>query len=70
MYPAVLQKDRLGIVFVHEPEMQIWEWDEKTLDASVIQALEKLKQERIVGAIGLGINSVEFPGKVSRNRTF
>ena len=40
------------------------------MDAPVIQALEKLKQERIVGAIGLGSNSVEFPGKLAETGRF
>ena len=66
----LLQKDRLEMVFVHEPEMQIWGWDEKTLDAPVIQALEKLTRERIIGAIGLGSNSVEFPGKLAETGRF
>ena len=34
------------------------------------EALEKLKQERIVGAIGLGSNSVEFPGKLAETGRF
>ncbi len=66
----LLQKDHLEMVFVHEPEMQIWGWDEKTLSAPVLRVLEKLKNEKVIGAIGLGSNSVEFPGRLAETGRF
>ena len=66
----LLQKDHLEMVFVHEPEMPIWRWDPKTLDAPVLRVLEKLKNETVIGAIGLGSNSVGFPGQLAKTRCF
>ncbi|MBB13876.1 hypothetical protein CMK22_01330 [Candidatus Poribacteria bacterium] len=66
----LLQKDQLEMVFVHEPEMEIWGWDKKTLDAPVLRTLEKLKNEGTIGAIGLGSNTVEFPSKLAETGRF
>ena len=66
----LLQKDHLEMVFVHEPEMKIWGWDEETLDAPVLRTLEKLKDEGMIGAIGLGSNTVEFPSKLAETGRF
>ncbi len=66
----LLQKDHLEMVFVHEPEMEIWGWDPKTLDAPVLRVLEKLKNEKVIGAIGLGSNAVEFAGRLAETGRF
>ena len=66
----LLQKDHLEMVFIHEPEMPIWGWDQKTLSAPVLRILEKLKNEKLIGAIGLGSNSVEFPGRLVETGRF
>ncbi|HHZ93914.1 TPA: aldo/keto reductase [Candidatus Poribacteria bacterium] len=66
----LLQKDHLEMVFVHEPEMEIWGWDEKTLDAPVLRILEKLRDEEMIGAIGLGSNTVELPGRLAETGRF
>ena len=58
------------MVFVHEPEMEIWGWDPKTLDAPVLRVLEKLKNEKVIGAIGLGSNAVEFAGRLAETGCF
>ena len=62
----LLQKDYLEMLFIHEPEvMDWWGWDEKTLDAPVLRVFEKLKEEKVIGAIGLGSNTVDFPGRLA-----
>ena len=66
----LLQRDHLEMVFIHEPEMDAWGWDDKTLDAPVLRVLEKLKEEKVIGAIGLGSNSVEFPGRLAETGRF
>ena len=66
----LLQKDQLEMVFVHEPEKEIWGWDEKKLDAPIIRILEKLKKERIIGAIGLGSNAINFPSRLAETGRF
>lgn len=66
----LLQRDHLDMVFIHEPNMEVWDWDEKTLEAPVLRVLEKLKEEKVIGAIGLGSNSVEFPGRLAETGRF
>ena len=66
----LLRRDHLEMVFVHEPENEAWGWDEKTLEAPVLRVLQKLKVEKVIGAIGLGSNSVEFPGKLAETGRF
>ena len=65
----LLQRDYLDMLFIHEPEQEVWGWDDK-LDAPVLRILEKLRDERIIGAIGLGSNRAEFPGRLAETGRF
>lgn len=66
----LLRRDHLDMLFVHEPDAAQWDWNPKTLDAPVLRALEKLRDEKVIGAIGLGSNSVEMPGKLAETGRF
>lgn len=65
----LLQRDHLDMLFIHSPEEEIWRWDDK-LDAPVLRVLEKLRDEKIIGAIGLGSNSAEFPSRLAETGRF
>lgn len=51
----LLQKDYVDIFMVHEPVLEEW-WgfDYETGDSAVLNVLEQLKKEGVIGAIGLG----------------
>ena len=66
----LLQKDHLEMVFIHEPEWELWGWDEKTRTCPSLHVLEKLKDEKVIGAIGLGSNFVDFPGRLAETGRF
>ncbi|HHY82438.1 MAG TPA: aldo/keto reductase [Clostridiales bacterium] len=51
----LLQRDYIDILMVHEPNMEEW-WgfDYNTGDSVIMDVLEDLKKEGVIGAIGLG----------------
>jgi len=51
----LLQLDRIDVMFVHEPNLEGW-WGDglHTGKAPVLNVLDELKSEGVVGAIGLG----------------
>lgn len=50
----LLRRDFLEILMIHEPDSKQWKLDYKTGDAPVMNVLERLKKEGVIGAIGLG----------------
>jgi aryl-alcohol dehydrogenase-like predicted oxidoreductase len=50
----LLRRDFVEIVMIHEPNMEQWGLDYKTGDAPIMNVLEKLKKEGVIGGIGLG----------------
>jgi aryl-alcohol dehydrogenase-like predicted oxidoreductase len=50
----LLGRDHLDVALIHEPEWSEWGLDRSTGDAPVTSALEQLRMDGVVGAIGLG----------------
>lgn len=51
----LLQRDYLDILMVHEPNtVEWWGFDYETGDSVVLEVLEDLKKEGVIGAIGIG----------------
>ena len=49
-----MRADYLDILMIHEYNWPVWEIDYKTGDSAIMDALEDLKREGVIGAIGLG----------------
>ena len=54
-----LRKDYIDLFMIHEPDWTQWGFDLKTGDAPVMNVLEKLKREGVIGAIGLGSTNAD-----------
>ena len=65
----LLRRDRLDMLFIHEPEEEAWGWDDN-LEAPVLRVLEELREEGVVGAIGLGSNRAPFPALLAGTGRF
>ena len=65
----LLQRDYLDMLFIHEPEEEVWCWDDG-LDAPVLRVFEKLRDEGVIHAIGLGSNSAFFPSRLAETGRF
>jgi len=50
----LLRRDHVEILMVHEPDWDRWGLDPKTGDAPIMNVLESLKSEGVIGAIGMG----------------
>lgn len=50
----LLGRSYLDILMIHEPEWEQWELDPDTGNGVVLETLEKLKREGVIGAIGMG----------------
>lgn len=50
----LLGRSYLDILMIHEPEWKQWELDPDTGNGVVLETLEKLKREGVIGAIGIG----------------
>lgn len=50
----LLQRDYLDVLMIHEFDWHIWKISRETGDGVITSALEELKKEGVVGAIGLG----------------
>jgi len=50
----LLRRDRIEIMMVHEPDWPRWGLDPATGDAPIMNVLEALKREGVIGAIGMG----------------
>ena len=65
----LLRRDRLDMLFIHEPEEETWGWDDN-LEAPVLRVLEKLREEGVIGAVGLGSNRAPFPARLAETGRF
>jgi len=50
----LLRKDHIDILMIHEPDWEHWGFDYCAGDAPVMRVLERLKREKLIGAIGIG----------------
>jgi len=50
----LLQCDHVDIMMIHEPNAPLWGLDARTGDSVITDVLELLKEEGVIGAIGLG----------------
>ena len=57
------------MLFIHEPEEENWSWDDN-LEAPVLRVLEELREEGVVGAVGLGSNRAPFPARLAETGRF
>ena len=66
----LLQKDYIDVFMVHEPDSDWWQFDYATGDAVVTTVLEELKNDGIIGAIGLGCWNSEVLAKLCETGRF
>lgn len=60
----LLGRDHVEVLMIHEPDWSQWGLDRQTGEAPVMRLLESLKQDGIIGAIGMGGRDCEFMADV------
>jgi aryl-alcohol dehydrogenase-like predicted oxidoreductase len=50
----LIGRDHIDVMMIHEPHWPQWGIDRKTGDSVILTLLERLKQQGIIGAIGIG----------------
>ena len=66
----LLQRDHVEIFMVHEPDAAYWGFDYETGEAAVTSALEDLKKEGVIGALGLGCWNSEILARLCGSGRF
>jgi aryl-alcohol dehydrogenase-like predicted oxidoreductase len=56
----LLRRDRIDVMMIHEPEWAQWGMDPASGNSVVLETLEGLKQQGVVGAIGIAGRDIEF----------
>lgn len=66
----LLQRDFVEIFMIHEPDSTWWQLDYDTGDSVATEALEELKREGVIGAIGLGCWNSEILARLCATGRF